>query len=125
MAYSVFQNVKTVTVGGISITDPTSVGLEHDDAFETDATDGSAFDTLLTHGARVRRLDVNGRDIVSLHSALGESGSCAFTLQDGAGGADTTYTLGTGTGANFSFDSGETGALGSGSVSAIIQGAPS
>lgn len=122
--YNTFKNVKTVTIGGVSITDPTSVTYGWSDDLQSDATDGATFNTKQAFGRRERTMVVNGRDSVSLFSALGDEGSCSFTLQDGEGGADTEYSVGTGKVVQMSFGSGDVGALGSGSVTAILKGAP-
>ena len=125
MSYSVFKNVKTVSVAGKAITCPTSVTVEWEDNFIQDSCDGSFFPTKTTYGARVRSVTVNARDPITLFSAVGQEGACSFVLQDGEGGSDTTFTLGTGRGASFSFGSGDTGELGSGSITAMLKGATS
>ena len=123
MAATTFKNVSSVTVGGVAISEPLTLTLEHDGAPIADKVEGGSFPTAIGTGAKVRRITVTSRDPITCLSARGATGACDFSLDQGCDAAGTrSYDLGSGTGGNFSFESGEPGELGTSTIEAILTG---
>jgi len=124
MAATIFKNVKTVTVGGVSITSPLTLSLEYEGAMGTDKVDGGAYPSEIAVGAQVRKITVTCRDPITALSARGAKGACSFILVQGgdASGDTTAYTLADGTCGNFSFESGEPGEYGVATIECQLTG---